>query len=85
MFLSSAAFVDPYLDRRGMAPKQTFALLWSKKGEMFFFGAAGLLLTMIPVIGWFIGPTYSVISGVALGVLLFEENQENGASEQAVS
>ncbi|RWX48596.1 hypothetical protein VT99_10762 [Candidatus Electrothrix marina] len=40
---------------------------------------------MIPVIGWFIGPTYSVISGVALGVLLFEENQENGASEQAVS
>ncbi|MCI5146663.1 MAG: hypothetical protein D3923_14340 [Candidatus Electrothrix sp. AR3] len=76
MFLSSAAYVDPYLDRRGMAPKQTFALLWSQKGEMFFFGATGLFLTMIPVIGWFIGPTYSVISGVALGVLLFEENQD---------
>ncbi|MDU9050444.1 MAG: EI24 domain-containing protein [Candidatus Electrothrix sp. Rat3] len=77
MFLSSAAFVDPYLDRRGMTPKQTVTLLWSKKTEMFFFGAAGLLLTMIPIIGWFIGPTYSVISGVALGVLLFEENQDN--------
>ncbi|MGB5687454.1 MAG: EI24 domain-containing protein, partial [Candidatus Electrothrix sp.] len=85
MFLSSAAFVDPYLDRRGMAPKQTVTLLWSKKTEMFFFGAAGLLLTMIPVIGWFIGPTYSVISGVALGVLLFEENLNEDPMEQIVS
>jgi hypothetical protein len=40
---------------------------------------------MIPIVGWFIGPTYSVISGVALGVLLFEEDQENGTSEQIVS
>ncbi|WP_446010449.1 EI24 domain-containing protein [Candidatus Electrothrix sp.] len=80
MFLSSAAFIDPYLDRRGMIPKQALALLWSKKTEMFFFGAVGLLLTMIPVIGWFIGPTYSVTSGVALGVLLFEENLDNTPS-----
>jgi len=85
MFLSSAAYVDPYLDRRGMAPKQTFALLWSKKGEMFFFGAAGLLLTMIPVVGWFIGPSYSVISGVSLGVLLFEENLDKDPAEQIAS
>ncbi|CAK8720323.1 CysZ protein [Candidatus Electrothrix laxa] len=85
MFLSSAAYVDPYLDRRGMAPKQTFALLWSKKGDMFFFGAAGLLLTMIPVVGWFIGPSYSVISGVSLGVLLFEENLDKEPAEQIVS
>jgi uncharacterized protein involved in cysteine biosynthesis len=82
MFLSSAAFVDPYLDRRGMTPKQTFVLLWSKKTEMFFFGAAGLLLTIIPIIGWFIGPTYSVISGVALGVLLFEENLDKAPVKQ---
>ena len=85
MFLSSTAFVDPYLDRRGMTPKQTFALLWSKKTEMFFFGAAGLLLTMIPVVGWFIGPTYSVISGVALGVLLFEENPDKDSARQIAS
>ncbi|MCI5166337.1 MAG: hypothetical protein D3903_09620 [Candidatus Electrothrix sp. GM3_4] len=85
MLLSSAAYVDPYLDRRGMTPKQTFALLWSKKGEMFFFGVAGLLLTMIPIIGWFIGPAYSVISGVALGVLLFEENLDSDPVEQLPS
>ncbi|XOF34158.1 MAG: EI24 domain-containing protein [Candidatus Electrothrix sp. YB6] len=85
MFLSSAAYIDPYLDRRGMDPKQSFSLLWSKKGEVFFFGAAGLLLTMIPVIGWFVGPTYSVISGVALGVLLFEENPAGSLTEQAIS
>lgn len=85
MFLSSAAYIDPYLDRRGMTPRQSLALLWSRKTEIFLFGAAGLLLTMIPVVGWFIGPTSSVISGVALGVLLFEEDQENGASEQVVS
>ncbi|CAK8725282.1 CysZ protein [Candidatus Electrothrix aarhusensis] len=77
MFLSSAAYIDPYLDRRGMPPKESLALLWSRKVEIFLFGAAGLLLTMIPVVGWFIGPTYSVISGVALGVLLFEETQDN--------
>jgi uncharacterized protein involved in cysteine biosynthesis len=76
MFLSSAAYVDPYLDRRGMTPKQSLSLLWSTKGELFFFGATGLLLTIIPVIGWFIGPSYSVISGVGLGVLLFEENYD---------
>ncbi|MCI5218316.1 MAG: hypothetical protein D3914_03780 [Candidatus Electrothrix sp. LOE2] len=85
MFLSSAAFVDPYLDRRGMTPKQTFVLLWSKKTEMFFFGTAGLLLTMIPIVGWFIGPTYSVISGVALGVLLFKENLDKDSAGQVAS
>ncbi|MCI5140243.1 MAG: hypothetical protein D3909_00540 [Candidatus Electrothrix sp. ATG1] len=85
MFLSSAAYVDPYLDRRGMTPKQSLALLWNTKGEIFFFGLTGLLLTMIPIIGWFIGPSYSVISGVALGVLLFEENLEKGAAKQISS
>ncbi|MCI5223916.1 MAG: hypothetical protein D3924_14900, partial [Candidatus Electrothrix sp. AR4] len=85
MFLSSVAFVDPYLDRRGMATKQAFTLLWGEKRDMFFFGTAGLLLTLIPVFGWFVGPTYSVISGVALGVLLFEEDTDSGSGEQVVS
>ncbi|XCN75221.1 MAG: EI24 domain-containing protein [Candidatus Electrothrix aestuarii] len=83
MFLSSAAFIDPYLDRRGMTPKQALALLWSKKLEVFFFGAAGFLITMIPVVGWFIGPTYSVISGVALGVLLFDEPRDEATQQLA--
>ncbi|MCI5120146.1 MAG: hypothetical protein D3908_02935 [Candidatus Electrothrix sp. AUS4] len=85
MFLSSAAFIDPYLDRRGMGPKQALALLWSKKLEVFFFGAAGFFITMIPIVGWFIGPTYSVISGVALGVLLFEEPQAEETTKQITS
>jgi len=70
IFMSSISYIDPYLERSGYSPRQSFDLMRKNIVSIFFFGVIGLLVTSIPFFGWFVGPTYSVVAGVALSILL---------------
>ncbi|WP_309400914.1 EI24 domain-containing protein [Cerasicoccus maritimus] len=68
MFLSGVAYIDPYLDRANYSPKESFAAIRKHFGGVALFAMIGLVIQAIPIIGWFIGPTYSVIAGVLYGI-----------------
>ena len=76
IFLSSISYIDPYLERCGYQPKQAFNLMWKNKTTLIIFGLAGLLITIIPFVGWFVGPTYSVVAGIILSILLHNQQAE---------
>jgi len=75
-FLCGASSVDPYLERCGHSTAQSFRIMWGRKAQMIRFGLIGTLGMFIPLVGWFMSPTYSVIAGVVLGNQLDEEDGE---------
>lgn len=64
LFLSSVSYVDPYLERHGVAPRAAFGRMWKHKHDMMCLGAVAAAISLIPIIGWFLGPTYSVVAGL---------------------
>lgn len=37
---------------------------------------AGLFVSLIPIFGWFVGPTYSVVAGIVFGIFVVEEESD---------
>lgn len=72
LFLSAVGFLDPYLDRCGYSPLESWRQIRRRPAGVILFGLIGMLLTLVPVIGWFVGPTYSVVAGVVYGALIAE-------------
>ncbi|MGA0133737.1 MAG: EI24 domain-containing protein [Opitutales bacterium] len=66
--LLTAGYLDPHVERRGGPVTETFALALRRFGTSFAFGALGTALTIVPVAGWILGPTYCVVGGMALGL-----------------
>lgn len=64
LFLSSVSYVDPYLERHGVAPRTAFRRMWEHKYDLMCFGGVAAAISLIPLIGWFLGPTYSVVAGL---------------------
>ena len=73
MFLSAIGFVDPYLDRSGLSAGASFRLMRKNFFSIAMLGIVGLLITLIPVIGWFVGPTYSAAAGIVFAILITKE------------
>jgi len=73
LFLSAIAYVDPYLDRCDHGPWDSIRIMRQNFLNVLFFGLVGFVLTIIPLIGWFLGPTYSIAAGIVFGIQL--ENQ----------
>ena len=73
LFLCGASSVDPYLERCGHSTAQSFRIMWGRKSQMIRFGLIGTLGMFVPLVGWFMSPTYSVIAGVVLGNQFDEE------------
>ena len=40
-----------------------------------FFSLIGGLLLLIPIFGWLLGPTYSVVAGIIIAIGIQSENQ----------
>lgn len=68
MFLSGVSYIDPYMDRAGYTPRESFRVIRQHFAGSAIFAMLGLLIQAIPVVGWFVGPTYSVIAGVLYGI-----------------
>lgn len=67
-FLAGVGFYDPALDRRQVGIGGAFRFCWKDRGRVIGQGAGFTLLLMIPVVGWFLAPSYGVVAGT-LGVL----------------
>lgn len=74
-FLTAVGYLDPYLDRNGYAVGESLRLLWSRFPTVVLFDLCGTGLLLVPLVGWFIGPTYSVVAGVLLAIRLDAESE----------
>lgn len=72
MFLAGVSYLDPLFDRSGYSAGETFALLRRRFFKVSIFGMLGLPFMVIPFVGWFVGPTYSVVAGIYFGLELRE-------------
>lgn len=70
VYLSAVGFVDPYLDRAGLSANDSFRLMRKNFFGIAILGLVGLLITLIPVVGWFVGPTYSAAAGIVFAILI---------------
>lgn len=80
MFLCGVSSVDPCLERYNRSAGYTLRLLWRHKAKMALFGAIGTAGMCIPLLGWVMAPTYSLVAGVILGMELERENAAPPAS-----
>jgi len=79
LFLSAVGYIDPYLERTGHSPQASFQLMSQQKWPVMLFSLVGVILLLIPIVGWFIAPTYSAVAGIVFGILM---NAEEAHSNQ---
>ena len=63
MFLAGHGFLDPTFERHGYGVRHSIRLARRNRWRTMGCGGGFLLLTAIPVIGWFLGPTVGVLAG----------------------
>ena len=81
MFLTGIGFIDPYFDRAGYSGMQSFRLMRNRFFTVGIFSSLGGLILLIPLFGWFLGPTYSVVAGIILALQFNAEHQAKTDSE----
>lgn len=62
---------DYTLEQKGFSIKESFEFYKTNKFAMFSMGLGFMFILLIPVIGWFIAPTYALVSSS----LYFEKNK----------
>jgi CysZ protein len=80
LYLAGVGFFDPPLERRQVGIGGTFTYCWRHRGRVFGQGFCFTLLLLIPVLGWFLAPSYGVVAGT-LGVVDDWEEKESGRSD----
>ena len=82
MFLTGIGFIDPYFDRAGYSGMQSFRVMRKRFFTVGIFSAFGGLILLIPLFGWFLGPTYSVVGGIILALQIDAEYQDKTDPEK---
>ena len=75
MFITGTGFIDPYFDRNGLNGMDSFRLMRKNFLLIAVFSALSSLILIIPVVGWFVGPTYSVVAGMIIAIGIHHDNQ----------
>ncbi len=78
LLLSTLSYLDPYLERRNYDPAASIKAIWRHRWPAVYFGLIGFLITSIPVFGWFVGPTYSVVAGIVLAISIADADRNRG-------
>jgi len=73
MFLAGHGFIDPTLERHGIGVGRSFRFAWRHRRRVMGCGAGFMLLTLVPIAGWFIGPTLGVVAGTLVALDKLEE------------
>ena len=81
--LTGIGFVDPYFDRAGLSGMESFRVMRRRFFTIAEFSAVGGLILLIPIFGWILAPTYSVVAGVILAMNIQKEKE--GASPETKS
>ena len=82
MFLTGIGFIDPYFDRAGLSGTQSFRLMRKRFFTIAVFSGVGGLILLIPFVGWFLGPTYSVVAGIIIALSIHTEYQAENEKKQ---
>ena len=78
-FLTGFGYIDPYFDRSGYSVRESLRIQWRRFGTIVLFDLFGTGILLVPIVGWFIGPTYSVVAGVVLGIRIQEAEKKKAA------
>lgn len=76
MFLCAVPCIDPCMERYDRSAKDALRLMWRHRTRVAAFGAVSTAGMLIPLVGWFASPTYSLVAGVILGMELEDEEEE---------
>lgn len=72
MFLAGHGFVDPTLERRGFGVGESFRFAWRNRYRLLGCGCVFVVLTTVPLLGWFLGPTLGIIAGTLIAMELLD-------------
>ena len=75
MFLAGQGFMDPTLERKGFGVRDSFRFAWNHKLAVLGCGGGFLVLTLVPVIGWFLAPGLGIVAGTMEALHLLKEGQ----------
>ncbi|MBK28207.1 MAG: hypothetical protein CMO77_05180 [Verrucomicrobiales bacterium] len=80
IYLTGIGFVDPYLDRVGLSGMQSFHVMRKHFFTITVFSLIGGLILLIPIVGWLLGPTYSLVAGIIIALGIDRKNQVGSQS-----
>lgn len=63
VYLAGVGFYDPSLERRQAGIGDTLSFCWRNRGRVTGVGFGFTLLLLVPVVGWFLAPSYGVVAG----------------------
>lgn len=67
-YFAGAAFMDPVLERRRVGIRASLAHSARHKWHAMGNGAGFMLMMLIPILGWFLAPSYGIIAAAISGV-----------------
>ena len=74
-YLAGVGFCDPPLERRGYRIRHTLRHAWRFKWRTLGQGTGFSLLLLLPVVGWFLAPSYGVVAGTLGTVAILKEEE----------
>ena len=83
MFLAGHGFLDPTLERRTFGVRRSLRFVWQHKRRVAGCGCGFVLLSLIPAIGWFLGPTLGVVAGTLVALELLPAERSAKTPEPA--
>ncbi len=85
-YFSGIMIADYSLERKGLGYKESKAYYKANRVAMLAIGLGMLFLLLIPVIGWFMAPTYAaVVSAIYIHSNWAEIQEKHGKGEKALS
>ncbi len=67
-YFAGAGFMDPVLERRRMGIRQSLSHSYQNKWHAMGNGAGFMIMMLVPIIGWFLAPSYGIIAAAVSGV-----------------
>lgn len=67
-YFAGAGFMDPVLERRRIGIRSSLAHSYRHKWHAMGNGTGFLLMMLVPVVGWFLAPSYGIIAAAISGV-----------------
>jgi CysZ protein len=72
-YLAGIGFADPVLERRRYTIPATLEFARKHRPRLMGVGVGFLLLMAVPIVGWFVAPSYGIIAGTLAGLDLLQE------------
>ncbi len=73
-YFAGVGFVDPVLERRRYGIRQSLGFSSEHKMRVMGNGAGFMLIVLIPILGWFVAPTYAIAAAAISGVESLKED-----------